>query len=169
MQYGSPQTPGQYAPYPQMTQYIPPPKKKTKKRLAIVAAVSAACLASAGVYATTLTVTANKDAAGTTSAILACDSDGVNVTTSDPVWDDLAHKYYFAKVTVTGISPDCDGQKVFVQPLTTSDAALGGGGDATFDKDDSGHATDVEVTLTGAKAYTESYLKAAVAIHEPAA
>lgn len=162
MQYGSPQTPGQYAPYPQMTQYIPPPKKKTKKRLAIVAAVSAACLASAGVYATTLAVTANDDAAGV-SVVSTCDAT-VTTQTSVPVWVAAEDEWQNADLTVGGIDAACSGQTVYVQPLDSAGDAVGAGFNAVFDAEAVGHTTDVlfeDVDLP-----TDTIATFAVAIHE---
>ncbi len=99
-------------------------KKRNKKRLAVVAAIGAAVMASAGVYATTLTVTANADSGGN-AAVLACDIDGVNVAAGTPVYSDITQKYMLSDLTVTGIAPGCLGQTLYVSAVQTDGTELG--------------------------------------------
>ena len=154
MQYGTPV----YG--PPIMQYGPPPKKKTKKRVAVVAAVAAAGLASAGVYATALTVTANQDSAGV-SAVTSCD-DTVTTQTSPPVW--VTDEWQNADLTVGGIDPLCTGQTVYVQPLDAEGDPVGAGFNAVFNTAAQGHATDV--LFANVNLPTDEIADFAIAIHE---
>jgi hypothetical protein len=93
-----------------------------KKRLAIVAAIGAACLATAGVYATTLVVTANQDAAGI-DAVATCDAGGVTVTSGVPVYSDTLTSptvggFVIPDVTVAGISMACNDSVLYLTPVS---------------------------------------------------
>ena len=104
---------------------------RNKKRLAVVAAIGAACLATAGVYATTLVVTANEDAAGI-DAVVTCDADGVTVTSAEPVYSatlaaPTTGGFVIPEVTVAGIDMACNGSTLYLTPVSNAggNVALG--------------------------------------------
>jgi hypothetical protein len=138
--------------------------KKSKKRLAVVAAVGGAMMASFGVYATTLIVNANQDAAGNKALSTVCDASGVTVSTGTPVYDSATGKYTVDKVTVTGIdATGCTGQVLYVTAAGASGTSLfadswpiAGTGTAVLH--------DFTVSSPFATDALESY---AVAIHQP--
>ena len=136
--------------------------KKSKKRLAVVAAVGGAMMASFGVYATTLIVNANQDAAGNQALSAVCDTNGVTVSTGTPVYSALTGKYTVDKVTVTGIdATNCADQVLYV-------TAAGAAGSSLFAANwtVTGATHDFTVSSPFATDALQSY---AVAIHQPLA
>lgn len=93
-----------------------------RRRLAAVAAVCAAGLAATGVYATTLTVTANQDAGGAVN-VVACDTT-LDVQSAAPVFDEVEHVYKIDAFTVGGIAPSCDGLTLYATALNASGTAV---------------------------------------------
>jgi hypothetical protein len=144
MQYPHPQGPGQFGPYQAPMQASPPPqppKKKTKKRLAAVAAISAAMLASAGVYATTLTVTAKNEAGGTED-VVSCDPDGVNVEAGTPTYNAVSGQYEATSIVVTGIAATCDTMTLYVTAAEADGTSLVGFDEVYDDGNDNGTITE---------------------------
>jgi hypothetical protein len=134
--------------------------KKSKKRLAVVAAVGGAMMASFGVYATTLIVNANQDAAGNKALSAVCDTNGVTVSTGTPVYSALTGKYTVDKVTVTGIdATNCADQVIYVTAADKDGASL-----FAANWTISGATHDFTVSSPFPTESLEGY---AVAIHQP--
>lgn len=145
LQYGPVQTPTQSGFHQPPMPSGPPPKKKTKKRLAAVAAISAAMLASAGVYATTLTVTA-KDEAGGAVDVVSCDPDGVNVETGTPAYNATTGMYEVTSVEISGVAAACDGMTLYVTAAKADGTSLATFTHAYDDATDNGGYTKTGLT-----------------------
>ncbi len=136
---------------------------RSKKRLAIVAAVGGAMLATFGVYATVLTVSANQDAGGTDTTTT-CDADGVVASTGTPTFNSATQKYEVTTITVQSIDDvHCAGQVLYVTAIKNDDTALKAITPYTI------VAETTEKDFTVASFALEDLKGYAVAIHQPTA
>ena len=89
-----------------------------RRALAIGVGVTFVCLASAGVYATTLTVTANQDYA-TTTGLSPCQSSSIEVKSDKATTIEPSDLLAIAGFTVSGLPAGCAGT-LYVTAVSTT-------------------------------------------------
>lgn len=103
------------------------------KKVGILVAVAGATIAMGGVYATSLTVTAQQASSGA-GDVASCQVGALTFTGADPEYNAGTGKYRIASVTVSGItSPACDGNELYVTAVDGSDVALSTGTAVSID------------------------------------